>query len=189
MGAQGSKPDHEATPDNADQSFFAARSQPVNFSESLINHLQSQSTPTSAVPASRQQALDSHIQQRLAHELDRLRQDEQHVRSEIERALEKENLDRERGATQGEGEGEGKALPHSASLLHDLGELEKRAQAVRRERAQTDEWRRVDLDKDELAKCFRDNKETPLECRDKVEAFKRAVAGVESSFFQTMKSS
>ncbi|GAA5921608.1 hypothetical protein JCM3775_003128 [Rhodotorula graminis] len=188
MGAQGSKPDHEATPDNADQSFFAARTQPVNFSESLINHLQSQSTtPSSAVPASRQQALDSHIQQRLAHELERLRADEQHVREQIERALEKENLDREQRGT-GDSD-DAKALPHSASLLHDLGELEKRAQAVRKERAQTDEWRQVDVGKDDLAKCFRDNKDTPLECRDKVEAFKRAVAGVESSFFQTMKSS
>ncbi|BGP38450.1 hypothetical protein JCM10449v2_002382 [Rhodotorula kratochvilovae] len=183
MGAQGSKPDHEASPDLHDQSFFASRSQP--FSESLINHLQSQSTPSSAVPASRQQALDQHIQQRLASELHRLRQEEHAVRDEIERALEKENLDRERGADQGEGQG-GKALPHSASLIKDLEDLEKRALALRKERAETDDWKRVDVGKEQLVKCFRDNKTTPLNCREQAEAFKQAVAGIESAFFQTV---
>lgn len=127
------------------------------FSESLINHLQSQSdaTPSSAVPASRQQALDQHIQQRLAHELQRLRAEEHAVRDEIERALEKENLDRERGTPSAGDDGAAKALPHSASLLHDLGELEKRAQAVRRQRAETDEWRTVDAGKEALVQCLR----------------------------------
>ncbi|GAA5828289.1 hypothetical protein JCM3770_004952 [Rhodotorula araucariae] len=180
MGAQGSKPDHEASADLHDQSFFASRSQPVNFSESLINHLQSHDTPAGAVPASRQQALDQHIQQRLAQELHRLRQDELAVRDEIERALEKENLDRERGIDADS------SLPHSASLIKDLEDLEKRALALRTERAETDDWRRVDTGKEQLVKCFRENKTTPLNCREQAEAFKQAVAGIESAFFQTV---
>lgn len=123
----------------------------MQFSESLINHLSAQSTPAAAVPASRQQALDAHIQQRIAAELARLRHEEQSVRDEIERALEKENLDRERGADAAAPKG----LSHSATLFKDLEDLERRSSALRRERAETDDWRRVDVGKDELVKCFR----------------------------------
>lgn len=181
MGAQGSKPDHEASPTGDDHTFFANRESPVNasrvvytagypgeqfgtdygsntqFSESLINHLSSQSLPSSSVPASRQQALDAHIQQRIAAELQQLRQQEQQVRQEIERALERENLDRERGAaaTAGGEEGKPAALSHSASLLKDLEQLEKRASGLKKERAETAEWKAVDVGKEALERCFR----------------------------------
>ncbi|KWU43604.1 hypothetical protein RHOSPDRAFT_34919 [Rhodotorula sp. JG-1b] len=180
MGAQGSKPDHEASPTGDDHTFFANRESP--FSESLINHLSSQSLPSSSVPASRQQALDAHIQQRIAAELQQLRQQEQQVRQEIERALERENLDRERGAaaTAGE-EGKSAALSHSASLLKDLEQLEKRASGLKKERAETAEWKAVDVGKEALERCFRDNRQTPLNCRAEAEKFKAAVAGVEKA--------
>ncbi|GAA5976606.1 hypothetical protein JCM10908_005564 [Rhodotorula pacifica] len=190
MGAQGSKPDHEASPTGDDHTFFANRESPVNFSESLISHLSSQSLPSSSVPASRQQALDAHIQQRIHAELQQLRQQEQQVRQEIERALEKENLDRERGAAQGGAEGGDKpaaaALSHSASLLKDLEQLEKRASGLRKERAETAEWKAVDVGKESLARCFRDNRQTPLNCRAEAEKFKSAVAAVEKAFFSTL---
>lgn len=184
----------------------------TQFSESLINHLSSQSLPSSSssssVPASRQQALDAHIQQRIAAELQQLRQQEQQVRQEIERALERENLDRERGASPGSGAGgqeEGKpaALSHSASLLKDLEQLEKRASGLKKERAETAEWKAVDVGKEALERCFRsvaqfppglhsreidlprlarrDNRQTPLNCRAEAEKFKAAVAGVEKA--------
>ena len=179
----------------------------TQFSESLINHLSSQSLPSSSVPASRQQALDAHIQQRIAAELQQLRQQEQQVRQEIERALERENLDRERGAaaTAGE-EGKSAALSHSASLLKDLEQLEKRASGLKKERAETAEWKAVDVGKEALERCFRcapfpgfvssvrdyseieiarslcrDNRQTPLNCRAEAEKFKAAVAGVEKA--------
>ncbi|GAA5973622.1 hypothetical protein JCM8115_002938 [Rhodotorula mucilaginosa] len=183
MGAQGSKPDHEASPTGDDHTFFANRESPVNFSESLINHLSSQSLPSSSVPASRQQALDAHIQQRIAAELQQLRQQENQVRQEIERALERENLDRERGAsaTAGGEEGKAAALSHSASLLKDLEQLEKRASGLKKERAETAEWKAVDVGKEALERCFRDNRQTPLNCRAEAEKFKAAVAGVEKA--------
>jgi len=73
------------------------------------------------------------------------------VRQEIERALEKENLDREKGKNSQES---GKGLSHSASLLQDLKELEKRSQGVKKERGETDEWKKVDEGKKALEKCF-----------------------------------
>ncbi|GAA6043907.1 hypothetical protein JCM8097_004101 [Rhodosporidiobolus ruineniae] len=174
MGAQPSKPDAEVTP--GDATFFAQRA-PVSFSDPLIQQLQSSSLPSSAVPSSRQEALDAHIQQRIASELQGLRAQEQQVRDEIERALEKENLDRERGSAAEKG------LSHSASLFKDLEELEKRSAGLRKQREETDEWRRVDLDKQALVQCFRDNKTTPLNCRSEADKFKQAVAAVERAFF------
>jgi len=73
------------------------------------------------------------------------------VRQEIERALEKENLDREKGKNSQES---GKGLSHSASLLQDLKELENRNQGVKKERGETDEWKKVDEGKKALEKCF-----------------------------------
>ncbi|BGP54195.1 hypothetical protein JCM8202v2_001772 [Rhodotorula sphaerocarpa] len=193
MGAQGSKPDHEQSASGDDHTFFASRQQP--FSETLINQLSSGSTSgesSSAVPASRQQALDVHIQQRIAAELAQLRQQEQQVREEIERALERENLDRERNANAAapqdgaEADGANKGLSHSASLFKDLERLEKRALGLKRERAETDEWKSVDTGKEALARCFREHRQNPLDCRAEAEKFKAAVAGVEKAFFSTL---
>ncbi|GAA5881929.1 hypothetical protein JCM1840_005417 [Sporobolomyces johnsonii] len=184
MGATGSKPDHEVLDGGADATFFANRDSPVQFSESLINHLSSQSLPTSAVPSSRQDALDSHIQARIATELSKLRQQEAQVRDEIERALEKENLDREMGAAANQDGG--KALSHSTTLLKDLEELEKRTASLKKQREETDEWRRVDEGKKDLEKCFAGNMTTPLNCRTQAEKFQAAVAAVEKAFVQSI---
>lgn len=166
----------------------------MQFSESLINHLSSQSLPSSSVPSSRQAALDQHIQQRITSELQQLRQKEQQVREEIERALEKENLDRERGAAD-------KGLSHSATLMKDLEGLLERSAGLRKQREETDEWKAVDDGKKALHKCFMwvrrrllspallltqscrrsENAKTPLNCRDEAEKFKQAVAGVEKA--------
>lgn len=224
MGSGASKPDQEIN-SGADQTFFANRDSPVQvshsshspspslcrctdhsspsqFSETLINHLSSQSTPSSQVPSSRQEALDAHIQSRIQSELAQLRKQEQQVRQEIERALEKENLDREKGkSNQEEGNEGGKGLSHSASLFEDLKQLEKRTAGVKKERQETPEWKQVDEGKKALEKCFSqvlspftltstssrltfcfvnsDNPKTPLECRAEAEKFKAAVAGVE----------
>lgn len=56
-----------------------------------------------------------------------MKQEEENVRLEIERALEKENLDRERNmageASEGEDEGATGSIRSSASLLGDLEEV------------------------------------------------------------------
>ncbi|GAA5898834.1 Mic19p [Sporobolomyces salmoneus] len=185
MGSGASRPDQEIN-SNADQTFFANRDSPVQFSETLINHLSSQSTPSSSVPSSRQEALDAHIQARIQSELAQLRQQEQQVRQEIERALEKENLDREKGNAQEGGESSDKGLSHSASLFEDLKQLEKRTAGVKKQQQETPEWKKVEEGKKALEKCFSDNQKTPLECRAEAEKFKAAVAGVEKVFISSI---
>lgn len=129
MGANSSKVEVESTTES-DTTFFSQRTSPVQFSDSLINHLSS-SSPSSnpnAPSSSRQETLDSHIQSRINQELKRLKEEEQEVKLEIEKALEKENLVKEAGdGVQGSG------ISHSVSLMRDLEELEKRTQAKREE--------------------------------------------------------
>ncbi|GAA6063725.1 hypothetical protein JCM10212_001626 [Sporobolomyces blumeae] len=192
MGSGASRPEQEIQPGGADQTFFANRDSPVQFGESLINHLSSSSKSnetndpqSTAVPPSRQQALDSLIQQRIHSELEQLRKQEQQVREEIERALEKENLDRERGQRandDGQGKSAAAALSHSASLLEDLKRLEERSKGLKKERNETPEWKQVEIEKQHLVQCFSENSKTPLECRSQAEKFKEAVAGLEKAF-------
>jgi altered-inheritance-of-mitochondria protein 13 len=88
--------------------------------------------------------------------LARLREQEQSVREEIERALEKENLDREKGASTTDKDG--KAISHSASLLKDLEELEKRTLGLREEsKKQLDSgaWKSLESNRQTLLQCFR----------------------------------
>ncbi|ORY79371.1 hypothetical protein BCR35DRAFT_291684 [Leucosporidium creatinivorum] len=177
MGAQGSKPDVEVS--EGETAFFAERAAPVQFSEGLINHLSSSSLPSSSVPSSRQETLDSHIQSRIASELSRLREQEATVREEIERALEKENLDREKGDAETQG------VSHSASLMKDLEDLEKRTLGLREESEKeldSEAWKSVESQRKALVECFTGNKETPLNCQAEAGKFKEAVAGVEKAF-------
>ncbi|KAF8633758.1 hypothetical protein AX17_004412 [Amanita inopinata Kibby_2008] len=66
----------------------------ISFSEDVVNqladHLSSDATPE------RQSNVDTHIRSRIHAEMEHLRREEEHVRQQIESALEKENLDRER---------------------------------------------------------------------------------------------
>lgn len=67
---------------------------------------------------------------RIQAELDRLRQEEEEVRSEIERALEKENLDKERPAD--DEEGSTGSLKSSAALMGDLEEVRQKVERYHR---------------------------------------------------------
>lgn len=85
-----------------------------------------------------------------------MREQEASVREEIERALEKENLDREKGAQGAEGEGAG--VSHSASLLQDLEDLEKRTLSLREESKKEMDgaaWKSVESERKALVECFR----------------------------------
>lgn len=46
-------------------------------------------------------------------------------------------------------------MSHSASLLKDLEDLEKRSAGLRREREETSEWKSVEIGKEALVKCFK----------------------------------
>lgn len=68
----------------------------------------------------RQSILDSHIRARIRDEIELLKKDEEGIRWEIELALEKENLDREKSmASEGDG-------TNSSILLGDIDEMRVR---------------------------------------------------------------
>jgi MICOS complex subunit MIC19 len=80
----------------------------------------------------RQTTLDAHIRARIQSELDSLQAEEKSVRQEIERALEKENLDREREKEDDTSTlGDVKA---SAALLGDLDEIQRRVEKYKSRR-------------------------------------------------------
>lgn len=153
MGANTSSPE-QAAGEAGETTFFANRDTPVQFSESLISHLSSNSLaqPTPGQPSlERQYTLDSHIQQRIQSELARLRQEEDQVRDQIEQALERENLDRERGTT------DDKGVSHSVTLMQDLEHLESRQASARELSRSTKDaapWALVEQNRAELEQCL-----------------------------------
>jgi MICOS complex subunit MIC19 len=84
------------------------------------------------VPPARQTTLDSQVRARIQAEITHLQEEEQVVRAEIERALEKENLDKERSMAGAESltaegaEGEAGNVKSSTALLGDLEEIRQK---------------------------------------------------------------
>lgn len=118
-----------------------------------MSQLSANSLPTiNAQPsAARQETLDAHIQARINQELSRLQGQEASVKEEIERALEKENLDRERGEDGQPG------VSHSVTLHKDLEDLERRTLGLREEIVKGKEgvaWAAVDSGRKALEECF-----------------------------------
>ena len=89
----------------------------------MIDHLQ-ESTGSAGTSPERQSTLDAHIRARINAELGRLREEERVVREQIEAALEKENLTKERSGTDGD-EAEG-GVNSSSSVQGALDEVQKR---------------------------------------------------------------
>ena len=97
---------------------------PLQFGQDVMNHLSDQLGSSETTPK-RQATLDAHIRSRIQADLQHLREQEDHVRQEIELALEKENLEREKSMA-------GKAaerdeivgsVKSSAALMGDLEEI------------------------------------------------------------------
>ena len=100
----------------------------VQFSQDVVNHLadvSASSEPSSA----RQSTLDEHIRSRIQSEIQRLRQEEEDVRNEIQTALEKEVLaldgDTHRNRVTTEEEDSGAPL-NSIVLLGDIEEVKQK---------------------------------------------------------------
>lgn len=89
----------------------------------MIDYLQ-EKTGSQGTSPERQSTLDAHIRARIDAELGRLREEEKLVREQIEAALEKENLSREREGTEGD-ETEG-GVASSSSIQCALGEVQKK---------------------------------------------------------------
>ena len=102
------------------------------------------STAVPAPSAERQSTIDAQIRSRIEAELQHLRQEEEEVRLQIERALEKENLDRERAMAGQEGdaaegaEAAAGSVRSSAALMGDLEELRQKVDRFQTRRALTE---------------------------------------------------
>jgi MICOS complex subunit MIC19 len=125
------------------------------FSQDVVNHLADQlSSPD--VPASRQSTLDGQVRARIQAELSRLREEERSVREEIERTLEKENLDKERSMAGAEAEGSTEAgnVKSSVTLLGDVDEVRKKVDRFQTKR-ELDEFTTIRALGEEVATCYK----------------------------------
>ncbi|TFY64446.1 hypothetical protein EVJ58_g2619 [Rhodofomes roseus] len=122
---------NQSTP-QTDEKVFSAET-PIQFSQDVVNQLADHMAAPDP-PPERQSSIDAQIRARIQSELARLRTEEADVKAEIERTLEKENLDRERAMAGEQEEGAG-AVKSSAALMGDLEELRSKVDRfkVRRE--------------------------------------------------------
>ena len=89
----------------------------------MIDHLQ-ESAGSAGTSPERQSTLDAHIRARINAELGRLREEEKIVREQIEAALEKENLSKEKAGTDDD-EAEG-GVNSSSFIQGALDEVQKK---------------------------------------------------------------
>ena len=121
------------------------------FSGDVVNSLADRSAATDPTPE-RQATIDEHIRGRINSELSRLRAEEENVQSEIARALEKENLDRERGMA-GDAEEAG-GVKSSAALMGDLEEIRSKVDRFKERRGLKD-FPTVKAGAEAVAECYR----------------------------------
>jgi len=172
--------------DESDHVF--SKETPISFSQDLVNHL----SDTLALPETspeRQSTLDQHIRSRIQTELTRLRAEEEHVREEIVRALEKENLDRERemvGEENGSEEDRSGKVKSSVALMEDLEEVRRKVDRyhARKEMAELPEVREKS---EAVVSCYKSHPSTPLDCWREVAEFKASVAQVEQQFVDSLR--
>lgn len=110
----------------------------------MVNQLSDRLEASETTPE-RQLLLDSHIRARIRDELEHLKKDEEDVRREIERALEEENLDREKCmASEGDG-------ANSSILLGDMDEIRLRIDGYASRRKDVE----VEAVGDAVIECYR----------------------------------
>jgi len=141
----------------------------------------------SVPPPARQRTIDDEIRSRISNEVKRLHQVEEDVRKEIENALEKENLDRERDfprATQ-EGNGGSSGSVHSSVLLEDIEEVRRKVEGYQTRRDATGESA-TGTSVDSLISCYRERHSRPLDCWIEVSNFKTAVQAAEWDYIRSL---
>lgn len=176
MGAAASKQENASTANSSTHDDRQAR--PLQFGRSLLNSLESDKVP--GPDAARQATLDTSIQQKIKSELDRLRKEENQVRSEIEKAIEKENLAKE---TKYQGASEGK---NSNVLRQELEGLRQKIDKYNKHRDSTS-YTGVKEAQDALVQCYKSNPDRTLDCWKEAQDFKSAVAEAEKQFISSMK--
>lgn len=163
---------------------------PIQFGEEVVNHLADNNASPNLSPE-RQSTIDAQIRSRIHAELQHLRQQEEEVKQEIERALEKENLDRERSMagdeTVVEEEGSAGNVRSSAALQGDLEELRTKVERFQSRRA-LNEFPDVQAASEAVVSCYKSYPATTLDCWREVNAFKDAVTDIEQHYVDSLRS-
>ncbi|CAL1703844.1 unnamed protein product [Somion occarium] len=175
MGASQSRPEEE------DKVFYSDT--PIQFSEDIINQLADQVASPEPSPE-RQSTLDSHVRARIQSELERLRQEEEIVKSEIERALEKENLDKEISLSEESEDGSAGSVKSSAALLGDLEEIRHKVEKYQRTQEEATEFQ---TKSQAVASCYSANPTRTLDCWKEVAEFKDSVAQLEQHYVHSLR--
>ncbi|KAI9510377.1 hypothetical protein F5148DRAFT_976832 [Russula earlei] len=174
---------------------------PIQVSPELANQLADTSLSPQVSPA-RHAILDQDVRAKISAEAARLRgepdglaatstsdSDERVdiVRREIEAALERENLDRERRMA-GSGDAHGD-VKNSTALLGDLEEVRQKVDRYR-VRASLTELPEAKEAGEAVVSCYRTNPRTALNCWSEVAAFRGVVAKLEQvvSFYSSSDS-
>jgi altered-inheritance-of-mitochondria protein 13 len=117
----------------------------------VIDHLQ-ESVGSTVTPPERQSTLDVHIRARINVELGRLREEEKLVREQIEAALEKENLSKERAGADGNEADDG--VSSSSSVQGALDEVQKNVNKFHAKK-ETGDYLLVTESSQRLVECYR----------------------------------
>lgn len=148
----------------------------TQFGRSLLNSIDRNSVEKVDGPdASRQVTLDTSIQQKIKSELDRLRKEESEVRSEIERAIQKENLAKESKYT---GASEGK---NSNVLRQELDQLRSKIDKYNSHK-DVSSYAGVKEAQEKLVACYKGKEGRTLDCWKEAQEFKKAVEEAEKQF-------
>lgn len=193
MGASHSKQDNE-------QVFY--NQVPIQVSEELATQLSDNSLSPEVSPT-RHAILDQNVRAKISAEAARLHgrnnsnsgegegEGVDIVQREIEAALERENLDRERGtAGDADAEVEGGAahgdIKNSTVLLGDLEEIRQKVERYR-ERASLTDHLNVKQAREAVASCYQANPTTTLNCWSEVAAFRSAVGELEQKYVDSLR--
>jgi len=179
MGASLSKSDV------SDEKIFQNET-PVSFSPDIVNHLSDRMEVPETTPE-RQLILDAHIRERIRHELEHLKRDDENVRREIEHALERENLDRESSMAGEAPQGDSTVgdIKNSVSLLGDLEEIRTKIEKHQLNR-RAPEFPEVEASGFAVAECYKKNKVSPLQCWPEVTRFRASVDRLEQEYFHSL---
>lgn len=125
---------------------------------------------------SRLQALELHIQERVAAELKRLRAQEAQTLSEAQQKLSAEPAADQQGSEQQQKQLAGPSRQEVSKAIGDLrAKLEERKKV--RQVPET-----LENARDEVVRCLRENDRRPLDCWREVEAFKEEVRRLEKGW-------
>ncbi|KAN0061838.1 hypothetical protein ACQY0O_005831 [Thecaphora frezii] len=172
MGAAVSKQDATPSKSTPPQQQEDKQAHPLQFGRSLLNSLDK--THLEGPDSQRQAVLDTSVQQRIKSELDRLRKEEAEVRAQIQKAIEKENLERESKHKGAEGK-------NSNVLKQELDEVRRKIER-HRQKADISAYAGVKEAQEDLIKCYKTQPDRTLNCWKEAENFKAAVAKAEKEF-------